>query len=1525
MVPQARAFIPATFPEAKVGMAPTATAELTHAPAKPKPGDKVTYTGTYTVQSAEKGAAGYDIKIVITENANAPFDSVDASKLSVNKGTVTGPTKDGDTYTYVVKTNDITDFEATFTADATVKQDAGEGKLVMASSSITVTPTPPLSIGAETVSNQLVNSGDVCTGYGEHIAQVPLTKLGAWLADIKFAYDPSKVTLDELPDAATLFANGDKADARNSIKIENVPEDVLQAIKDGAVVKNDDSTPPWGPVDPTLAGLTFKDSINWKYDPALWTGEAWLQPTAKITVHRGYNYRSCKNNIATDFDPNRLKAFGLQFDLGRAAVDVNETTTDTFVLPGERKPIKWCEELYYTDQIKGGTPIVTPVGQVKVVDGVVESSENNIASMTQSYGGLGISEKVPEWVYYIKDTTLMRVHLGDNVTETVGDTGAYKPQLTSIAFDPTGTLWHMSPSGQLYYWDNNEKGEPTGSAIKAAYVERPASFGGYTTKGFVQDIGFLKDGSLVFGTGYRKGRSSTNVVYTVPSSDLKEGRTSNLTEWGNYPLDNAILGIAFAPDGNLYASNGSTAINTSRNLYKLEKGGAAVPVEFGSNARASKGILGLTSCSFGPPDTEVPGPEGVQVQKSAFDPVTGGIAQPGETTANPVEIRPDGRVTVKYAVTVANIGAEAKDPGEIRDEFTAPTGFSIVDMSARKVGGDKVDFSADNPVFNPGAIDGETAITYIVTVNLKADSVEAAATVNGECDTTGAGNPGGGFFNKVKMVDDADGDNNNDACVPITPLKKGHIKLIKKIVDQDGNDLSAPGAELPEGFDLATELGKFQLTTQGFGVEDNAPLSGATGTAGVDGVAVDQDVVPGRYELSEGFNGPKANDRDYYKSGDWECSEGAYDAENASVIVPENGQAVCTVTNTYVTPRVHVEKLATNPTDNPHVGEAVNLKQAEGAGKDAPYVGELKYTIKVTNDTDGVANSSFITDSFTMPAGLKWQEGKDATVEFLTSGGNATIESTNLSYALQENPDAPQVDKYIATVGESQFTGELRLADAVKNLGPKGSTSSTATFTITIPVQEDTTPAGEDSTAFLEHQEQLGECTSETLGENSKVVGEDQTKGAVNVIKLDKEYPGYTDVTDLPARDNVACIPVTKDFPAEWKVEKKAATGDGFTDSGDASVGAEVTMTRLPDGAGYQAVATYQVVATNVGKTAAAAPAISDTPTLPAGFTLNEVTYAAENGEAVVVEDAKNGEPFAIPAGSSENKIDPKGTVSYTVTVTGTISLEAAAAAKWDATYGDSINDKTPGLGECEVKGSGTPGTGFFNSVSIEGDEGEDGNNDSCVPVKPPASRVVVEKTDDTGINRLEGAEFVLYKAVCSDGQCTKGEAVEGANPMPKLTEGMLQELPASATDVYGADGQIVEGADKLLGRAVTPELSVGQMYYIQETKSPGQTSEDGPNYSLLPEPVLFKVSGAGKAIPVDGLGDPVTAEEEGIYNVSDSFYFGEGKISVHDPRVGELPKAGGMGHWTLAGGAMLLIMLSLFAMYRMPVTRRKA
>ncbi|MEW6862697.1 DUF7507 domain-containing protein [Trueperella pyogenes] len=229
-------------------------------------------------------------------------------------------------------------------------------------------------------------------------------------------------------------------------------------------------------------------------------------------------------------------------------------------------------------------------------------------------------------------------------------------------------------------------------------------------------------------------------------------------------------------------------------------------------------------------DTWTVEPVGFKVEKTAKVAGENGSVE-WKPTGSPIKLDDKLHGTATYRVTVTNTGLVDTYAPVITDAFTTPKGFILDKLSWAEVNkegtvGQRTQFTDPNNL--PKAIikQGQSK-----TYEIKADvHVEDANQVDwekvGQCKTDDAGNSEYGLFNRVTMPHDDDGEDNNDACVPVTsPLLKMSVTKLGNNCDTDQQICELPGAS--------------------FSIYDADPASaGAKPLA--DGVVVDKD-KPSRF------------------------------------------------------------------------------------------------------------------------------------------------------------------------------------------------------------------------------------------------------------------------------------------------------------------------------------------------------------------------------------------------------------------------------------------------------------------------------------------------------------------------------------------------------------------------------------------------------------------------------------------------------------------------------------------------------
>ncbi|APT83858.1 hypothetical protein CAQU_00775 [Corynebacterium aquilae DSM 44791] len=1615
--------------EPNSGASPTVATTMSHSFAEgvePAPNAEFTYNGTATIGGLNEPGTAYSAKVSVSAGGVGSFKGdVTADSFKVDgDATVSKVEKDGDSYIATID-NLTGDTTVTFTHPGVVDSQAGPGMRVTGSMQARVDVTPTISYAGRGYIGFQGNNGTIADCEGSQVYQYEIGDSGAWLADIKFGDVEGKYKV--MPDNGALKP-ASQAEVlnytKNTINIQTADgRDITGEIMDMSKYNPDDPSKPFAPGNASAYPNTrWVDSVNFPYDPATWTGKAWLPAGTVVTIDRGVTYGACTGNgISTDLTAKR--ELGVNMDIARVNTSETDLAVDSFTLPGEVAPRDLCEDLVYSNgdstkaTVKLGQATLLPNGKLaaKLV-GTTEVGTEAIA--------IPHAKEYHNRIYYLtKSHGLYYYDANDGSNNFVGTIFKFdqekNKQPFAAAFDQNDQLIFMANT-KLKTWYSLDV--LSGSTRPVEYPYKPTNL---TPNSYVRDIAFDKAGNAYF-TANASNTDDTGVqLYKLPVGTTKAIKLGS-------PESGSVNGLAFGKDGKLYAGSGNNIWRVDTETGELTK----VPWNNGGPS----GIGDLTSCNYDVPEPPTGGTPEFSVEKSAIDPSTGAVVKAGESAGNGVTIAQNGTGTVQYLVTVTNKGSGAGTPEAITDNISVPAGFKVENVQIKDLSkaSDNVSDQGNKTelTLQAGELGGtNNSQSWLITVKVKADdpaSIDWSAI--GECNTEGAGQPGTGFFNSVTMTDDKDGDENNDACVPVNP--KGKLILKKRIID------SSTGAEVaPE------DLDKFNLSASNIA---NDP-SGVVGTNGATAA-----VNPGTYQLAES---PKDNGETtgYYQFGAWECDGGELNAPESQIKVAANETVTCTVTNTR-TPKVHIEKFANDATeDNPHKGKPV-VADADGNV-------DMVYKVVVTNDSNFAGNVGAISDTFGIPAGMEWRTGANATVAEaegvqqgttvglkseiteaeledyeISSGVNSKRFDLNIAEGITDmgpgthtyivtvplritaSPTTEEGKQQLATLGEcedkstengtkhtttakgvanrttligedytynsegsikdnvacipvvlpkvhveklaadpsdgnshigkpiavpkngefttsykivvtnntdsdepvttgaitdtftvpeglvwdgskkatvtddnadtadangaaeglvtelsqEQLAGGAEIATKVVNL-PK---DATHTFTITIPLKLDTADSGKENpdqpgtnlTNAQANESKLGTCEdnpeSLTPGVTTK------TSGIANQVSLVGEDQTYNDKTW--EKDNIACVPI--ELPGTWKVQKEAKTDDGWAAKG-APIKAGTTQT------GYEVTTTYRVRVTNNGSKAGTHPEIYDNPSLPSPWNIDSVKIAKTEADLA-----------SAPALEAEEK---GYKIPFTESVEGFRSAEYFIQVH--ATADNVLPEEWEKIGECNVEKGGNAKLGAFNKVTMEDDTDGEDNNDACVPVTPGESPKVpgpsIEKTDING-TPVAGAVFALYDQDPS-GAVEPIEVLQGTDGSEKWD---ATTKPASKF-------------------TMETKLERGKTYWIKELKSPSS------EYTLLPVPLKFIAKDTSVYVPMDGMNEapgvcpdskPDCSEEEKTRTIDGGTYTLTGNVlKVADPRAGELPKAGGIGHWTLAGGAGVLIMVSLMFMFR--------
>ncbi|UVJ57621.1 SpaA isopeptide-forming pilin-related protein [Trueperella pyogenes] len=198
-------------------------------------------------------------------------------------------------------------------------------------------------------------------------------------------------------------------------------------------------------------------------------------------------------------------------------------------------------------------------------------------------------------------------------------------------------------------------------------------------------------------------------------------------------------------------------------------------------------------------DTWTVEPVGFKVEKTAKVSGENGRVE-WKPTGSPIKLNDEMRGTATYRVTVTNTGLVDTFAPAVKDVFTTPKGFFLEKLSWAEVD-EKGNAGNHNPLTDPNTlpkvrIAPGASKTYEITAEV---SVKDATQVDwekvGQCKTDNAGNSEYGLFNRVTMPHDDDGDENNDACVPVTsPLLTMSVTKLGNNCDTDKHSCELAGA-----------------------------------------------------------------------------------------------------------------------------------------------------------------------------------------------------------------------------------------------------------------------------------------------------------------------------------------------------------------------------------------------------------------------------------------------------------------------------------------------------------------------------------------------------------------------------------------------------------------------------------------------------------------------------------------------------------------------------------------------------------
>ncbi|MEW6928102.1 DUF7507 domain-containing protein [Trueperella pyogenes] len=198
-------------------------------------------------------------------------------------------------------------------------------------------------------------------------------------------------------------------------------------------------------------------------------------------------------------------------------------------------------------------------------------------------------------------------------------------------------------------------------------------------------------------------------------------------------------------------------------------------------------------------DTWTVEPVGFKVEKTAKVAGENGSVE-WKPTGSPIKLDDKLHGTATYRVTVTNTGLVDTFAPTVKDVFTTPKGFVLDKLSWAEVNkegtvGQRTQFTDPN-ILPKAIIKQGQSKTFEITADVHVeDANEVDWEKVGQCKTDSTHRSEYGLFNRVTMPHDDDGEDNNDACVPVTsPLLKMSVTKLGNNCDTDQQTCELPGA-----------------------------------------------------------------------------------------------------------------------------------------------------------------------------------------------------------------------------------------------------------------------------------------------------------------------------------------------------------------------------------------------------------------------------------------------------------------------------------------------------------------------------------------------------------------------------------------------------------------------------------------------------------------------------------------------------------------------------------------------------------
>lgn len=972
------------------------------------------------------------------------------------------------------------------------------------------------------------------------------------------------------------------------------------------------------------------------------------------------------------------------------------------------------------------------------------------------YRGVGL------WVYD-RQTDSSR-----ELTSTVPENGT---AVARLGADPYGNIWAIAGNGGVWRFDT---AWPSEGWRDMGEMRIPTSVAKDANQLQSGDLAFDGNGTMYFITSNINAGRRVSYLLSITYAELTDGSPSAKLA-GQMGGSLGLNGLAFTEDGRAYGTE-------STDLYSVDIN-TGEPTHVGPIGDIR--LIGdLTSCAL---------PKPLLRATKTVTPY-GPVARGAELI---------------YTIEIENIGTLDATSVTLQD---IPDGARV--LSARLNNGAELGATAFNsarPISSPGNLAGIIGPGESATVTLRVAIDPGRLQVCNQSRTTYEGFVGTLLSDDASLPGDED-----ETCTSVYDPDIGVTKTgSTDVLNSDGTD-----TEVTYGYDIVNT--------------GNEPLTGITAT--------DDKCAPVTYQHGDTDSNGIIDGDETWRYTCTRVLSGTSRFDNISDASVRNTVTVSgtgTETGTKVTSTD--DFLVTPP--------GLTLRKDSDAGPRPVKGGDvITYTITARNTTAApIQDLTRVTITDQLPPGVTYVEGSatktyptgGATIpahappELVTPSDNVTLQhgevltvtfkvrvdvpvsvgsitNTAVGDSVQKGPvednvtdraERPYLDaaKFPGVMTGPDASGDYAVEYTVRvsNAGPGntvyGPITDTPRFAANLTPTSATWTGHSSGSATLsgpDHTFSIGSANTPLLDGESHtytVTIVFKPTGSASVPRCSAAGSGTFNTVELPTgqetgstTNNDACVePITA-----FSVQKAAAGGK------PGGVGASVSAEYDAANNRFEAEATYTITVTNTGLVAAPQPAMTDTITAPAGFTITQVTV---NGADQATSDGS----FVIPAGSAD--LPPGESTVYVVIVTS----HATAPKTIDWAFTASC---LPVSEEAALAG------GIVNAVKATLDSGGPGDDYACVPIVPAAMPITVIKLGqgcDVGepACRLSGARFELYTA----------DPRAGAAPLEQ--------------------GFAADAADASLFRS-TP-LAYGATYWVAEAAAP-------EGHTLLPAPIRLSVTASG-------------------------------------------------------------------------------